>query len=1018
MLLALLPSVASAADSVPDHDVERITADKTTGIYIVLMADDPAASYEGDVDDLPATRPEVDERFDRRSPEVVRYASHLVATHGSALEDAGVASTARLYDYVYSTNGFAAELTSEEATRLASAPGVVAVMSDELRHLTTDSSPDYLELTHQQGPWATGYTGEGVVIGVIDTGIWPEHPSFTDDGSYPPAPDGFTSASCEFGSAVSGASAYNEADADFDCNNKLLSAQVFGDGFHGGTGDGLDSGEYLSARDADGHGSHTAATAAGNRGVPATVLGADWGTVSGVAPRAQLAVYKACWSTSPTAGACAVSDLTAAIDQAVGDGVDVINYSIGSSAASLGADDVAFLAATKAGVMVATSAGNAGPDAGTIGSPATVPWVTSVAAATQAREFEGIVTLGNLASLPGVTLTGGTGSAPLVDAADLGNALCDPATGFGGSVEGAIVLCRRGSIARVAKSLAVAESGGAGMILANVEPDDTLNTDNHYVPSLHVDTAAGIVIADYIAASAGAATATLQGGAIVIGPGSEMAAFSSRGPNGLSEDILKPDVAAPGVNILAANTPTALLGAPGELFQAISGTSMSSPHVAGVFALLAQAHPRWTPAMAKSALMTTARTDVWQQDGVTPAEVFDTGSGYIQPGGNIHQKGSLFNPGLVYDAGVRDYSAFLCGLGYELRKPGSCNRLEAAGYSADATDLNLPSIGIADLVGATTVTRTVTSVADKIRVFEAQVRPPAGFDVTVEPSKLVLAPGESVEYTVTVSRVSAPSAEWRFGSLTWRSAGYRVDSPIAVRAFDFVGPPEVEGSGVAGSASFGVEFGYTGPYTAAPHGLVAAVTDDDTVEDDPANDINVALADGVGVTSHAVTIPEDTAHTRFALFDDATDGEDDLDLYVFDPNGEFVDGSGSGTSAERVDLTTPEPGTYTVVVHGWQTDGPDAAYTLFSWSVPLTPGGTLAVDSAPVTAVAGETAAVSVSWADLEADVRHLGAVSHTGPDGLLGLTVVAVDSGGASATAPAPERPPRSIPILFTPAG
>ncbi len=1018
MLLASLPVVASAVESVPDGDVAHITANKASEIYLVLMADDPAAAYEGGISGLAATRPGVGDRLDRRSPAVAAYADFLRARHAEARASAGIASDAVVYDYVYSGNGFAARMTSTEAARLAASPDVVAVLPDEIRHITTDSSPDFLGLSHQQGPWATGYTGEDIVIGVIDTGIWPEHPSFADDGSYGAAPARFGGTACEFGSAVGGAQDYNTDDADHACNNKLLTARVFGEGYHGGTGEGLDPGEYLSARDADGHGSHTASTAGGNGNVPASVLDREWGTVSGVAPRARIAAYKACWSSSPTAGGCAVSDLVAAIDQAVGDGVDVINYSIGSDATTLGADDIAFLAAAKAGVKVATSAGNSGPGSSTVGSPATVPWVTSVAAATQARDFQGTVTLGFGAELTGVTLTGGTEELPLLGAADLGNPLCDPEVAFTAPIDGAIVLCERGAIARVAKSLAVSEQGGAGMILANTDPDDSLNTDNHYVPSLHVSSSDGAAIAAYLESAGPDATAELGGGQKVTGTDSVVAAFSSRGPNGLSEDILKPDVAAPGVNILAANTPTALLGAPGELFQAISGTSMSSPHVAGVYALITQAHPRWTPAMAKSALMTTARHDVWKEDGVTPAEVFDTGSGYIQPGGNIHQKGSLFNPGLVYDATIRDYRAFLCGAGYELGRQGSCDRLEGEGYSTAATDLNVASLGVAGLVGTETVTRTVTSVADKIRAYEAQVREPAGFDIEVEPATLVLAPGESASFTVTITRTNAPAGEWRFGSLSWNSAGYKVQSPLAVRAFDFVAPDEVVGGGTTGAASFDVTFGYTGDYSAAPHGLIPAATAAGVVVDDPANDINEALTTGVGVTFHTIEVPEDSAYARFSLFDDATDGSDDLDLYVFGPDDGFIGGSGSGTSAEEVSVTLPEAGTYTIAVHGWETDGPDAAYTLFSWSVPLESGGSLVVDSAPNAAVQGDSGTVTVSWSALDAETRYLGAVSHNGPAGLQGLTVVAVDTASASAATPAPAPRPqgtRAVPISHT---
>ena len=209
-----------------------------------------------------------------------------------------------------------------------------------------------------------GLTGEGVVVGVIDSGIWPEHPSFADDGSYPEAPitlDDSVRPNCEFGNT-----AHNPNDAAFECNNKLIGARQILDSYRALIG--AQSYEYDSARDDDGHGTHTASTAAGNAGVEASILGVPFGTISGIAPRAHVIAYKGLGNLGGF-----TSDLAAAIDQAVADGVDVINYSIGSASYAIGADDIAFLFAANAGVFVATSNGNSGPGAATIGSPASVP---------------------------------------------------------------------------------------------------------------------------------------------------------------------------------------------------------------------------------------------------------------------------------------------------------------------------------------------------------------------------------------------------------------------------------------------------------------------------------------------------------------------------------------------------------------------------------------------------------------------------------------------------------------------
>ena len=983
LALAVTPA---AAQSEPD-DAISVGSNKTSENYIVVLHEEPVISYDGGTAGLPATAPPAGEAIDTDSTAVEQYVAHLEASHTEVLAAVGAPADAELASYEYGANGFTARLSPSQAEAIKAQPGVAFVVRNEIVHLQTDASPDFLGLTAKRGPWKSGLTGEGVVIGVIDTGIWPEHESFADDGSYPPLPlDEFSSTDCEFGNT-----AFNRNDKAFSCNDKLLAAKSYGKVFHGGTGAGLHPGEFLSARDADGHGTHTASTAGGNSGVKAQILGANYGTISGIAPRARLSVYKACWTEVAGAG-CATGDLADAIDDAVADGVDVINYSIGSDSQQVGADMLAFLFANDAGVFVAASAGNAGPGAGTVGSPAVAPWLTAVGASTQSRDFHGKVRFVDGQTFEGVTVTGGAGPAPFVDAADLGNALCDPAVPFTAAITGTIVLCQRGVVDRVAKSLAVKNGGGAGMVMFNPTPN-TLNTDNHYVPSLHVDQVAGAAARAYIDAAGAGATAELLGAFKTNGDANKMADFSSRGPNLLTEDVISPDVTAPGVNILAGNTPFAFSGAPGQLFQAISGTSMSSPHVAGVYALVKQAHPDWTPAMAKSALMTSARQDVRKEDGVTDADPFDFGAGHINPGGNVNRKGGLFSPGLVYDAGLNDYLGYLCEADPSVftNPARTCGTLAALGVPTTAENLNLASIGVHDVVGVARVQRTVTNTTGGTFTWRSHVADPPGFDVYVTPDKLRLGPGESGTFEVTITRTSAPFDEWSFGSLTWKHGNYEVRSPIAVQPRVLSFPDTDAGTGTSGTGSFDIGFGYSGTYTASAHGLVAPATAAGNVVDDPANDIDVALTTGVGITEHQVDVPADSPAVRFSLFDEFTDGNDDLDLYVFDPGGNFVGGSGSGTSAEQVDLHTPDAGTYTVVVHGWQTDGPDANYTLFSWVVPPASGGSLSITSAPTQAVVGSTGTVEYAWSGLSAGTRYLGAVKHTGPDGVLGSTIIEI---------------------------
>ena len=674
-------------------------------------------------------------------------------------------------------------------------------------------------------------------------------------------------------------------------------------------------------------------------------------------------------------------DLTMAIDQAVADGVDVINYSIGSSSTTLAPDDIAFLYAADAGVFVATSAGNAGPGTSTLGSPSWIPWLTTVGASTQDRTFQGSGVLGDTSEFFGASVTGGTDVLPLVDSNDAGSELCIPGELNPGVVTGKIVLCKRGDNTRVEKSHAVDMAGGAGMILYNASDAQTQNTDNHWVPSVHINKTDGLAIKAYIETEG--ATAQINGGAFTTIDAPWMAAFSSRGPNGGAMDIIKPDITAPGVNILAANSPTAFLGAPDQLFQSIGGTSMSSPHVAGIFALLKEANPDWSPAMAKSAIMTTAYQDVMKEDGGTPADPFDMGAGHLNPNPAV-------DPGLVYDAGFFDYLGFLCGNNPANIGQATCNFLISIGVPTDPSDLNYPSIGIAELAGYQTVTRTVTNVGSA-GTYNVSVDVPPEIEVAVSPTELTLGEGKSATYDVTFTTLpGAIMNDWTFGSLTWSSDSHNVRSPIAVRPTALAAPGEVLGTGTDGSLSFDIIFGYDGAYTAGAHGLVPADMQSGNVVDDPANDINTALGTGVGITWHEVHVPAGATYARFSLFDDYTDGNDDLDLYVWHPNGSFAGGSGSGTSAEEVNVLYPMEGTYFVVVHGWQTDGPDSNYTLFGWA--FGPDAENMDITAPTAATLGATASVTVGWTGLDEGTKYLGAVSHDYSSGSR-LTLLRVDT-------------------------
>jgi subtilisin family serine protease len=949
-------------------------SDSPNGIYIVQMIDSPVVAYEGGIRGYKATKPAQGQKIDPFSQAVEKYVGYLDSKHDKAL--AKVGGGEKVYDFHYSFNGFAAKLTLDQANKLSFLKDVVLVSPDELYTMDTSTTPDFLGLTAEGGLWDMGYTGEDVIIGIVDSGIWPEAMSFSDrtgtngndtkDGKldYQQIPGWH-------GKCVPG----EEFNASM-CNQKLIGAQYYNAGYGGNAGINADRPwEFNSPRDYNGHGTHTSSTSGGNNGVPAEVGGVNLGTISGMAPRARIAMYKALWSNEDGSQSSGFTvDLVAAIDQAVADGVDVINYSISGSTTLMNSSvAISFLYAADAGVFVASSAGNNGPGVSTVAH--NTPWQTTVAAGTHDRYYAGTVTLGDGNTYNGASIDSrGAGPADLVYAGDAGDALCaigslDPAV-----VAGKIVVCDRGIYARVDKSYAVMEAGGIGMVLANVVPS-SINADLHYVPSVHVDEVAGAAIRAY--AQTAGATATLTGGIFQQAEAPEVAAFSSRGPAlAGAGDLLKPDIMAPGVDVLAAVAPP---GNNGRNFDFYSGTSMSSPHIAGLAALIIQAHPDWSPMMIKSALMTTASTTTNLGNDI-PGGYFDYGAGQVVPN-------SAYDPGLVYDAGWNDWLAFLCNTSTAVGA-GTCNALASLGYSLDPSDLNYPSISIGALPGSQTVVRTVTNVGPA-GTYNVSVDAPAGIDVTVDPASLTLGKGESASYTVTFTgNASVVANAWTFGSLTWSDGSHNVTSPITLYPVAIAAPAEVHGAGTDGSLDFDVTFGYTGDYTAAPHGLVAALMTEGNVPDDPTDSFTPF---GPGTTLHFITVPAGSAYARFSLFDDYTDGQDDLDLYVYYPSGAYAGGSGSGTSAEQVDVVFPPAGDYYVFVHGWGTDGPDANYTLFSWSFSATPGSSNMTVTAPESATLGATEPITVDWAGLAADTKYLGAVSHSDASGVLDLTLIAV---------------------------
>ncbi len=1000
LLAAVLPS-AVAAKSPEGGQFTR------GGIFVVQMADLPVVAYTGDKTGLKATAPKKGEKINPNSSAVIKYTDFLKGTHSAAMRKVGASN--KLYDYVYTYNGFAAKLTAAQANKMVGTKGVLAVSPSETYSIDTSSTPDFLGLTDPQtGLWAQlggpSKAGEGIIIGVVDSGIWPDSLSFADrvdkktglPSDAPGAKLAYHQVPGWHGRCVPGEDFHAS-----DCNQKLIGAQWFDATLGGDAGmKASHPWEFASARDYNGHGTHTSSTSGGNYQTPTTGPAEAFGPVNGMAPRARIAMYKALWSTEDASTASgSTPDLVAAIDAAVSDGVDVINYSISGTTTNF-ADpvEISFLFAADAGIFVAESAGNSGPDSGTVAHPS--PWTTTVAAGTHNRDGGGTLTLGNDATYQGASVAARSVTAPIINASDAGLPGADPdevrlcfsTVDTGGDpvldpakVEGKIVVCERGATPRVNKSLAVQEAGGVGSVLINTTPS-SINADFHFVPTIHLpDT--DLAAVEAYAATAGA-TATISTATIVYdAPAPFTASFSSRGPLAAGGgDVLKPDLMAPGQDILAAVAPP---GNHGLDFNLYSGTSMSSPHVAGLAALLMDLHPTWSPMAVKSALMTTGY-DVL--DGSPPSQtnnpilIFRQGAGFVAPN-------TAADPGLVYDAGWLDWLAFLCGTTSAVG-PSTCAALSGLGYSLDASDYNSASIAIGAMAGTQTVTRQVTNVGDTAATYTASFTGMDGIDTVVSPTSLTLAKGETGAFTVSFTEDTADLNTYTGGQLTWSDGTHDVRIPMVVKPVGVAAPAEVSGS--EDGITYSVAAGFNGTLGFSAYGLVPAITTEANVAQDP--DQTFDPKDPTGTFSQEITLPAGLSLFRVGIDEGyiAVPGTDlDVFLYAVDPGDgtlHFVSQSADGDSNEMVTLNQPDAGDYMVFVHGFDTAGPSTDFTLFDWQVPMSDAGNMSLPApAPVT-VAGPLD-VSLGFTGLDASTWYLGQVIYNNASGDIGSTIVSVQT-------------------------
>ncbi|KDP32632.1 hypothetical protein JCGZ_13182 [Jatropha curcas] len=697
-----------------------------------------------------------------------------------------------LYSYTKNINGFAAILEEEEAEELSKHPDVLSVFLNKGKHLHTTHSWNFLGLERHgavpfESIWTKARFGEDAIIGNLDTGVWPESKSFGDEG-IGPLPSKWRGI-CQ-----------NDT-TGVRCNRKLIGARHFNKGYASFVGP-LNS-TFNTARDHSGHGTHTLSTAGGGFVAGANVFGNGNGTAKGGSPFARVAAYKVCWPPVNGSGECFDADIIAGFEAAISDGVDVLSVSLGAEPTEYSEDLIAIGAfhAVMKGTVVVASAGNSGPEPQTVSN--TAPWIITVGASTIDREFTTYVALGSKRHLKGTSLserglpaekfypmiTGEHAKNPNVSALEA--MLCLPEALDPKKVKGKILVCLRGEIGRVNKGQQALLAGAVGMVLINDEKSgNEILADPHVLPAAHVNFSDGEAVLAYInSTKVPMAYMTRSRTQFDTKPAPVMAAFSSRGPSYVDPSILKPDITAPGVSIIAAFS---LAVSPTEedfdkrriAFNTESGTSMSCPHVSGIVGLLKTLHPDWSPAAIRSALMTTARTRGNNMEPIIDSSTnkeatpFDYGAGHVNPN-------KAMDPGLIYDLTENDYLNFLCAKGYnktQIRlfssKPYSCPK------SFKIADFNYPSITIPSLISlGGPVTRRVKNVGSGPSKYCANVKAPHGVSVLVEPKCLEFEKtGEEKIFKVALkSLVKNEVKDYVFGKLIWSDGKHYVRSPIVVR---------------------------------------------------------------------------------------------------------------------------------------------------------------------------------------------------------------------------------------------
>ncbi|XP_039070026.1 subtilisin-like protease SBT3 [Hibiscus syriacus] len=674
-----------------------------------------------------------------------------------------------LYSYNHVMHGFSARLTPFQASEIKKSPAHIAMHEEKSGKLFTTHSPQFMGLRHSSGLCNASSYGEGVIIGMIDSGIWPESESFNEKGM--PAVPTRWKGKCQ-----------NSTIDPFPCNRKLIGAQVFIKGSQAaGESDSPDD----TPRDYLGHGTHTSSTAAGNHVPGASQFGYAQGVARGLAPGAHVAMYKV------SSGELIVeSDVLAAMDQAIADGVDIMSLSLGFGQIDYFEDVIAIasLSAIEKGIVVVCSAGNDGAPYTTQNA---APWITTVGAGTLDRSFTATVTLGNNQTFEGKSQF--PNRVLVIDTplyygkGDSDKAICNIGALSENEVFGKVVICDNNSIISVFEQARELSRNGAaaGILISDSTPE---GINGLSIPSLILPSSSGALIKKYATEAADDARVKIMRFALTsygTKPAPQVAYFSSRGPNPISPSILKPDIISPGVDVLAAIPPIIPVQYVDNYqlasdYALYSGTSMAAPHVAGVTALLKAVHPEWSPAAIRSALMTTAYTIdnngtiLTDQSTNLPGTPLDYGAGHINPN-------KAMDPGLIYDIDWQGYVDFLCGLGYSEAEMKAILRRSQWNCSQNQTDINYPSFVAIFNASSPNVKNFTRVVLGNKPIYHAVVETTYGTTFTVEPSTLTFTNKYQKQKFVVSVQMYGKAPPVTYGYLKWvYQNSHIVASPVVV----------------------------------------------------------------------------------------------------------------------------------------------------------------------------------------------------------------------------------------------